>query len=126
MSVINPQTHCWTAPVIAGHQSIAIVGSWVPQHAGTAREWHLSDSRLCHLRIGVWKQQLQHDIVPAALDLSIRKYDMTHKCEIELKMVAAHIPTRVITDMLPQISKMLNRHPHVRTVLTAFQEQFNK
>tara|TARA_B100001059_G_scaffold229548_1_gene262298 strand:- start:554 stop:940 length:387 start_codon:yes stop_codon:yes gene_type:complete len=122
MSVMSPAIHCWKAPVIAGHHNIAIIGSWVRQHAGSAREWQLSDSRLCHLRLATWKQKLEHDIVPAALDLSIRQYDSAHKCEIELKIMAPKIPPQFIADILPKITETLDRHPHAQAVLAVFQQ----
>lgn len=123
MSVISTHNvQCWQAPVSTGNQSICIVGSWEWQHPGSAAEWQLSESRICHLRLGTWKQQVGRDIVSAALDLSVRQYDKhAYKCEIELKVASKCVPSNFITMMEQKIITLLNQNPHARTILLGFQ-----
>ncbi len=123
MSVISTQTvQCWQAPVSTGNQSICIVGSWEWQHPGSASDWQLCETRVCHLRIGTWKQQVGRDIVSAALDLSVRHYGTgAYKCEIELKVAAKNVPHDFVTSTEEKVVALLNQSPYARTILACFQ-----
>lgn len=123
MSVISSHNvQCWQAPVSTGQQTICITGSWEWQHPGSASDWQLCETRVCHLRLGTWKQQVGRVIVPAALDLSIRNYGTgAYKCEIELKVASKSVPPEFITTAEEKVVTLLNQSPHARTILACFQ-----
>lgn len=120
MSVITRQTvQCWAAPIYLGESKISIVGSWKWTHAGTLEEWHISPERMCHVRVGHWKQQIGKDIVPACLDISISD---TYKCELHLKVAHPNAREDIISHLGVTIERLLRRNPHAHHVLACFQQ----
>lgn len=123
MSILSTKSiQCYTAPIDIGPEHISLTGSWQWAHPGTTQEWLMNPTRLCHLRLHCWKQQIGNDIVPACLDWSLRPSGKTFKHEVELKFLTSKQCDSILEGLSIKIHSILNES-NLRKVHLSFQQE---